>query len=487
MNLERKITGGIGAPSNPTEHGDRRPNASELSQWTATLAQAQAQSAGQLLGAAQSLGATLFTSSEYLNLNTSNAAYLTDLYEGYLHRAPDPDGHAHWLGGLKSGHSRADVRAGFAFSSEFQNNVSRLCGTAGAGGGIRYVLSDVQGSSRAVMNNNGVGTSTVIARHDYLPFGEEIWAGTGLRSSSQGFGAVDTNRWKYGLTERDDVTGLDHTWWRKYGNTAGRWTSPDPYNGSMTIANPQSFNRYSYVQNDPINLIDPFGLFCVDYERWDERTATLYVWSECYLEGGGGGGSTLPGGGGGRGGDTGGGGGGGGGPTGLPTGASMRSQQNFQERLKKCVSDIHGVQVTSFTGAKAGSLGTFSGTGYNRHTGRTGNTFITTNPNSFSSQQLATMSNSYARSYPQRGHPMTQPGERYWEQPYRLVGRLINCFAVFELLAKISCEKFIDSDTVLQFLQVHELGHSPADITGKGKGERGKQLEDCVFGMFQRK
>ncbi len=42
-----------------------------------------------------------------------------------------------------------------------------------------YVLSDVQGSSRAAMNNNGVGTSTVAVRHDYLPFGEEI--GSGMR------------------------------------------------------------------------------------------------------------------------------------------------------------------------------------------------------------------------------------------------------------------------------------------------------------------
>jgi hypothetical protein len=45
------------------------------------------------------------------------------------------------------------------------------------------VLQDVQGSTRAVMNNNPVsGASTIIARHDYLPFGEEIGSGTGLRT-----------------------------------------------------------------------------------------------------------------------------------------------------------------------------------------------------------------------------------------------------------------------------------------------------------------
>ncbi len=126
-------------------------------------------------------------------------------------------------------------------------------------GPIKYVLSDIQGSTRAVMSNNG-SSSAVIARHDYLPFGEELFSGIGLRSSSQGYGATDTNRQKYGLTERDDATGLDHTWWRKYENLSGRWTSPDPYNGSASIADPQSLNRFSYTQNDPVNFIDPSGL-----------------------------------------------------------------------------------------------------------------------------------------------------------------------------------------------------------------------------------
>jgi uncharacterized protein RhaS with RHS repeats len=34
----------------------------------------------------------------------------------------------------------------------------------------------------------------------------------------------------------------------------------DPYEGSHDLNEPQSFNRYSYVQNDPVNFIDPTGL-----------------------------------------------------------------------------------------------------------------------------------------------------------------------------------------------------------------------------------
>ncbi|HYJ86651.1 MAG TPA: DUF4214 domain-containing protein [Pyrinomonadaceae bacterium] len=121
------------------------------------------------------MGATLFNSTEYISLTTTNPNYVTDLYEAYLQRAPDQDGYAFWLGGLNGGASRANLRQGFADSLEFHDHVSALCGTVGVtGGGMRYVLSDVHGSSRAVMNNNGVGTSTVIARHDYLPAGRSL-------------------------------------------------------------------------------------------------------------------------------------------------------------------------------------------------------------------------------------------------------------------------------------------------------------------------
>lgn len=57
-----------------------------------------------------------------------------------------------------------------------------------------------------------------------------------------------------------EASGVNHTTWRTQESIAGRWTSPDPYGGSMNTANPQSLNRYSYVQNDPVNRIDPSGL-----------------------------------------------------------------------------------------------------------------------------------------------------------------------------------------------------------------------------------
>jgi hypothetical protein len=42
----------------------------------------------------------------------------------------------------------------------------------------------------------------------------------------------------------------------------GRWLSPDPYDGSYDGSNPQSFNRYTYVMNNPLAAVDPSGLIC---------------------------------------------------------------------------------------------------------------------------------------------------------------------------------------------------------------------------------
>jgi len=67
------------------------------------------------------------------------------------------------------------------------NNVV-ISGTRLTANPINYVLQDVQGSTRAVMS----GTS-VIARHDYLPFGEELGAGVGMRTPGQGFGIASSN------------------------------------------------------------------------------------------------------------------------------------------------------------------------------------------------------------------------------------------------------------------------------------------------------
>jgi len=123
---------------------------------------------------------------------------------------------------------------------------------------VKFIHQDIQGSTRTVTSLAG----NVTARMDYQAFGEQIPNAIGQRTTT-GFAGNDSIRHRYGLTERDEATGLDDTWWRKHENRAGRWTSPDPYNGSMEIDIPESFNRFTYVLNQPTNFIDPSGL------RWE--------------------------------------------------------------------------------------------------------------------------------------------------------------------------------------------------------------------------
>ena len=230
----------------------RQPNSGELEYWTTRLTQAQARGVRALIGAAQDLGNTLFNSTEYTNMNTTDTQFVTDLYEAFLQRTPDTSGLNYWVS-VTPTNGRSNVRLAFAVCPEFAQNVTALCPGTSTSASLKYALTDLQGSARALLEN-----STIIARHDYLPFGEEIFANVGLRTTSQKYSVTDKVRQRFAMTERDEATGLDHTWFRKYDSFAGRWTSPDALAGG--IANPQSFNRYSYTMNDPINAVDPSGL-----------------------------------------------------------------------------------------------------------------------------------------------------------------------------------------------------------------------------------
>jgi RHS repeat-associated protein len=63
----------------------------------------------------------------------------------------------------------------------------------------------------------------------------------------------------------DPESNLEHTQFRQYSGTQGRWLSPDPYSGSMDLTDPQSLNRYTYVENNATNAFDPLGLYCPTY------------------------------------------------------------------------------------------------------------------------------------------------------------------------------------------------------------------------------
>lgn len=73
-------------------------------------------------------------------------------------------------------------------------------------------------------------------------------------------GTPDGLRQKFTAKERDVETGLDYFGARYYGSNHGRFTSTDPLLPSGRPHTPQSWNRYAYVLNNPLALIDPDGM-----------------------------------------------------------------------------------------------------------------------------------------------------------------------------------------------------------------------------------
>src|SRR4051812_7069238 len=61
---------------------------------------------------------------------------------------------------------------------------------------------------------------------------------------------------KFTGKERDQETGLDFFGARYMSAAQGRFTSPDPSTLSAFIDNPQTWNKYSYVYNNPLVFID---------------------------------------------------------------------------------------------------------------------------------------------------------------------------------------------------------------------------------------
>lgn len=61
--------------------------------------------------------------------------------------------------------------------------------------------------------------------------------------------------------ERDNESGLDYFEARYNSSPTGRFVSPDPSNWGVDFYNPQTWNHFSYVGNNPLSNTDPNGLW----------------------------------------------------------------------------------------------------------------------------------------------------------------------------------------------------------------------------------
>lgn len=67
------------------------------------------------------------------------------------------------------------------------------------------------------------------------------------------------------------------------GGGAGR-DQPDPWDGSYDLAEPQTFNRYADVRNDPVNFIDPSGLCVFNVNITDKAGVSKEALQSMHME-----------------------------------------------------------------------------------------------------------------------------------------------------------------------------------------------------------
>jgi RHS repeat-associated protein len=135
-------------------------------------------------------------------------------------------------------------------------------------GTVHYYFSNHLGSHTMVTNATGGCEQDI----DYYPYGGVV---------------IDhcpnvAQHYKFTGKERDTESGLDSFRFRYYGSSLDRFMTPD--SAGADRANPQSWNKYAYVLNNPLNTLDPLGL-------WPSNPATpgisdgLWGGTNCYLDG----------------------------------------------------------------------------------------------------------------------------------------------------------------------------------------------------------
>jgi RHS repeat-associated protein len=114
-------------------------------------------------------------------------------------------------------------------------------GAARAQETVEYYGADAVGSVRVVFDQSG----GVVARTEYLPFGEEAFAP----------GPVPKER--FTSQERDGEAGMDYFKALMRQPRVGRFSTQDPVAG--VPRQPQTFNKYGYALDNPLSYTDPRG------------------------------------------------------------------------------------------------------------------------------------------------------------------------------------------------------------------------------------
>jgi RHS repeat-associated protein len=123
---------------------------------------------------------------------------------------------------------------------------------------MNYVLEDHQGGASVLALNTG--SPTTATYESFTSFGQLrdslTWSGNPTGPELAALSGVTRQGYTF-QTWLGQSMGLNHMNGRVEDAILGRMISPDPH--ITDPSNAQSYNRYSYVNNNPLTLIDPTG------------------------------------------------------------------------------------------------------------------------------------------------------------------------------------------------------------------------------------
>jgi len=113
------------------------------------------------------------------------------------------------------------------------------------GGVLYYVHNDALGTPQALTDESGATVWTAA----YYPFGKAT-----VNEDPDGDGNIVTLNVRFPGQYYDQETGLHYNYYRYYDPSTGRYITSDP------IGLAGGLNTYTYVENNPVNRVDFYGL-----------------------------------------------------------------------------------------------------------------------------------------------------------------------------------------------------------------------------------
>src|SRR5487761_257220 len=183
----------------------------------------------------------------------TSANGVTYTYDGNDLRVEKSSGTLYWRS--VSGNAMAESDLGGNITSEYiffaGRRIARISGST-----VNYFYSDALGTTHTITD----ATGNACYDASFTPYGQEMLNPNTSQTCSSNY--------KFTGYEYDSETGLYYAFARYYNPRLGRFMSSDPLGGDIPA--PQSQNRYAYVTNDPVNLVDRMG------QQMDCKSASAY-------------------------------------------------------------------------------------------------------------------------------------------------------------------------------------------------------------------